>query len=509
MPTVRELLSRWNFSVDTKPLEALDRSIADVKRTVNLVGAAVVGAAAGLFGLAEASRRYVDDLSETAAAVGLNTQFLAEMTAAASLGGASMQDVATGANKLQMALYDASTGGKAAVDALREIGISVAEAKKLSPEALFMKVGVALGGMGDSAKRAALTQQLLGRGGRKLLPAFAEGAEGLAKLGAEAREFGLVPGPEAIKAADEMEKSMARAKGVVKGLGLQIGTALMPVVSDVASRFGEWARTHREVIASKIQAFVKGLTAVVRVAWKAAGLFVGALIDMAKWLGEHPRILSLVKAGIAAVLAAMVVSKVMQFVGAIKAVVQVIKLAGLALAANPLMLAAMAIAAAAVLVIENWDKVGPAFEAVGEAIMTVLRPIKDWIYTYLIEPLEKVINIVPGGDKITGGLKSVDRLREQVDAAGSTSHSPGRPGSPESLLTPDWMSTGLLYNPPLAAAMGQGGGGGRSASLSIGTIAVNVSGSSASAGDIAGEVRRTVRQEWDAIAREAALDVVG
>jgi len=541
MPTVRELLTKWGFSIDKRPLEALERSISDVKRSVAAVGAVAISSAAGLFGLAEGARRYIDTIDEMAQSAGVNAQFFAELSAAAKLGGASVEDVGTAMAVFNRKIVEAREGSAEAAKSFADLGISADDLKTMPAEALFMKVADGMAKTTDRSKRVALAFDLLGRGGRRMLPTIMEGAEGLAKLGDEARRFGMVPGPAAIAAADAMEKSMGRAKAVVAGLALQVGTELMPVVSDIANRFTEWAEKNRELIATKVKAFIEGLTTAVRVAWDATSAFVLAMKDMVSWfIGSEPAIVA-AKGALAAFMAMLVVQKVKQFSLAIKGLALSMKALWLAMAANPIMVAILAISAIIASVIVNWDdwryaalatwwairdaykaaagwlmsnvwspivralgwmsaQMTAAWTATTDAFKAAWQGVADWFRTYVTDPIGKAVGAAEWvGDKLRGRNRGVGGL-----LTGMISHSPGRPGSPESNLRADRFSTGLRYNPALAATMG----GGRSAVLNVGGITVNMpAGSNASAADVGAEVRRAVRHEIDYMTRSALADM--
>ena len=507
MPTVRELLTKYSIDATEafKGLEKIDRGLQSLKRTAQVVGTAVLAGAGALWGMADAAQRHIDVLDETAQSVGMTTQAFARLAAATQLGGAEMGDTAAAVAKLQQNIAAARAGNADAAKSFRSLGVSMADLKTLSVDQIIGKLADGLKGTEDPAQRVALAVDVLGRGGRKLLPSMMEGAAGLKAAGDQLERFGGVPSAEAIKAAGEMEKSMARAKHAVGGLALQVGSALMPVVSEIAGGFAEWVQTNRELIKSKITAFINGLKTAISLAWKVASSFFGALGSILGWMTDSPLKIEVVRSALVALVAAMAIRKVLDFASGLGALIPVIKAVGMAMWANPMLAILGLIAVALMEVVANWDSVKAAVEGAVTAIQNVLAPVGQWIQDYLIGPLEEFINMLPGGGDITDGITAVDRLKEQVDAAGAeqTGDMSGLDLGPPS--DSSWPMT--MFRPQLTP--GAGAPGARNVSVRGGPITVNVAGSSASAADISGEVRRTVRQEWDAIAREAALDVAG
>jgi len=530
---VRELLVAWKFSIDDKALSGLESSLGDIASIAKTVGVAVVGAAGTLFGLAENARRTIDDLDEMAQAVGVNTQFFAEFSAAAQLGGASTEDSAAAIAKFSKNIVEAREGNKAAAQSFKELGISQADLQRLPTEALLARLADGMKGIEDPAKRVALAQELLGRGGRKLIPTLVGGAAEMAKLGDQAREFGLVPGPEAIKAANDMELAMARAMGVVSGLGLTVGTALMPVVTDIAKRFANWAKENRAVILTKLDAFVSALTVVVQTAWDATVGFVGAMRSLLQFFRDNKSATSALLAITTALVAAFAVQKVMQFIAALKALRMIMLGVNIAMAANPIGLLFVLLAVLVALWVANWDDIKEvtlfAWEAIKQAARDALAFLKgvwasisatasetwegmklafrdtvtafqqawqgvfDWYMRTVINP------IFAAWDRAKGIVSQVGEFLG-FGGGGGAGHSPGRPGSPESKVSPLSTSSGV----------GRAGGGVASRSVIV-QSAINISvpaGMSTTEREgLESRLRRAARDEFDRATREALAEM--
>lgn len=550
--TIRELLTTWGFKVDQKPLEKLDASLSTLKRTVAVVGAATLGAAAALFGLAQKARNSIRLLDDTAGMIGVNVQWLAELSAVAEMSGAGMEEVATGVTVLQRKIVEAKEGNADLVKSFKKLGISVNDLGRLPTEAIMMKMSDGLKAIEKPGERVALAFELFGRGGTRLLPTLVGGSKELANWGDKARQFGLVSGPEAVAASVELDNAMWEAEGALKGLVRTIGTKLMPIVTSVVEKLLAWYRANQAIIESKLEAAVKVLAKAVALAWDVVSTLVAKLWELLEWATDSPAKLRLAKAAIIGLVAAMTVGKVFTFIAGLLQLIVIVKALTLAIMANPIVALivgiGLAVAAVTALVIYHWDSVkralanvwagikavwgsvsewfqanvlaplGEAWEGFRLAISnlwdsmaatfrSVWQGVADWFNRYVVSPVEKVLK-APGklgewiGDKVSAMAESAPAEDSLMANVAAISRSPGRPGSPESGLSADRFSSGLRYNAPLAATMG-----GRSAQMSIGAINVSVTKTDATAGDIGAEVRRSVRQEWDRIAREAALDV--
>lgn len=287
---VRELLTSWKLDVDQSTLDRFSRGIDLAKKA--MVGA-VVGVAAlsaAILKLAHSAFEYIDSSEEMAQSAGVTTQFFQELAFAASRAGVSTEQLSTSLAFFQRNIHSARKGGKEASEAFRELGITQEELKKLGSEALFIKVADKLSKIEDPAKRGALAMAALGRGGAKLIPAFKAGAEGLAKIGDRARALGLVTGPEAEAAADALEASMGDLKGAGKGLIITLGTALMPIITDLALQFFDWYKINQKVITSKLKVWLVGVAKGIAETIK----FVAALVQkIVVWIEEQGGLIGL------------------------------------------------------------------------------------------------------------------------------------------------------------------------------------------------------------------------
>jgi hypothetical protein len=173
---------------------------------------------------------HLDTLSKE---TGVSVEALSTLGFAAEATGLSAETLEHSFRHMSREMREAYKGAGAATGTLTVLGLSAAQLKQLSPDEQFRRIGVALQGIPDPAIRSALAMKIFGRAGTELLPLFAEGAAGLAKLEARARELGVVfSGPEA-KAAKEFRGALLELWAVVKMGVAQVGAALVPELKQV------------------------------------------------------------------------------------------------------------------------------------------------------------------------------------------------------------------------------------------------------------------------------------
>ncbi|MFH0902147.1 MAG: phage tail tape measure protein [Pseudomonadota bacterium] len=427
----------------------------------------------------------------------------------ASLGGASVEDVGTSIRILQRNLDAASRGNVQASQTFSQLGVSIRDASGEMMPAELVLAGIAerFKALPPGTRRTAAAMELFGRSGAKMIPTLKDGAQAMAALGDQVRDAGAVFSDETAEDAAKMEFQLKLVELQVTGLRNKLGTRLIPVVTQVVDKIAKWIDANKAIIEQRLDQFVATLTSIVTAAWEAFVKLAAAVQTTWEWLREHPTVLALVISGLELLVAALAVGKLLQFVGAIKEMILVLKSLWVVMMANPIAALMVIIGTLIAYTIANWDEIKSAWGDVWFAMTQAAewaagkfkaawKAVSDWFTSNIVGPIKETwSNIKEIADYIGIG-----------GGGGGGSHSPGRPGTQESGIRPDALSTGLLYNAPLAAAMGYGGGG-AGATLSIGAINVSVASTSSTARDIGDEVRTVVRSELNRMTRMAALDV--
>jgi hypothetical protein len=102
-------------------------------------------------------------------------------------------------------------------------------------------------------KMYAATKLLGGEMAKSLLPLLSEGSAGLAAFGDQAEQLGLVLSDSDIEASKKLTSQWAELTGMVDGLRLRLGTALIPVLSDLAENLAKWYDANKDVISQKLE----------------------------------------------------------------------------------------------------------------------------------------------------------------------------------------------------------------------------------------------------------------
>ena len=232
--------------------------------------------------------------------------------------GVDAKDLADLYGQIDQQAQAAASGTGNMADLFKKLGINAEAFLKQSPVDQLKTLAEALKGVENPAERLAIASTLLGEDlAKKLTPLLIQGGDAIDKLGQQAEELGLVLSEEDIAASEKLTSQWAELTGMVDGLRIKIGAALIPVVSDLAEKLSKWYDKNKEVIDQKIDVFVEDVTnafialgnaaeAADRVFGGAGGFFdfVETLATMAGGIWAALTALGLLSTGLPAIAAA-------------------------------------------------------------------------------------------------------------------------------------------------------------------------------------------------------------
>ena len=199
----------------------------------------------------------VDDLSKR---TGVSTQTLQAYQFAAEQSGVSVETFGKGVQKLGINLGEAQTGNKGAIKSFADLGLSVQELSRLSPEAAFEAVAAAISQLPGPAQQAAAAVSLFGKSGAELVPVFAEGAGYLAEMRAEAERLGLVLSKDQVQGLAKIDDSFAKLNATFFALKARVTAELAPALVAAAESAATFiSKVDVKDVVNKAQAAVSDL----------------------------------------------------------------------------------------------------------------------------------------------------------------------------------------------------------------------------------------------------------
>lgn len=214
-----------------KRLQSFGRGAAQMGAGIAAAGAAIVGP------LMQITSGFVssgDKLNKMALRTGVAVEALSELEFAAEQTGTGLDTMEKGLAGLSRTFFQAKRGSGAAVDALKEIGLTVKDLDGLKPDEQFNLIADGLTKLSDASMKGAVSQQIFGRAGRQLLPMLSGAKGGIEALRKEARELGRQVSTEDAQSAADLADAWNRIKSVWTAVKTQVGAALAPALTEIS-----------------------------------------------------------------------------------------------------------------------------------------------------------------------------------------------------------------------------------------------------------------------------------
>lgn len=244
---LNDKVSREIDRVAKKLKDVGDSIIGIGKRTLG-IGAAIT---APLLIAAQQFASMGSQINDAAARTGLSTTAVQELGYAAEQTGASFEDVEVGIKKMQRTVFEAAAGSKSAREALAGLGLTVEQLKDLRPEAQFELLASRISDIKDPAAHTAVSLEIFGKSGTKLIPMLQE----LAAQTAHLHELGTIMSPADIALADKFGDTMddvwKQIRAVTAQIGAAVAQALLPfagTVQRILRSVIDWARENRGLV---------------------------------------------------------------------------------------------------------------------------------------------------------------------------------------------------------------------------------------------------------------------
>jgi hypothetical protein len=226
-------------------------------RTTLLAGTA----SAALFALVKSYTDVGDAVDESAARIGIGVEMLQELRFAAGRGGVEIGTLDGALQQQGKRIAEARQGRGALFTMLERVRPALLEELLLTRDqgkAFKVLVGE-MNRTEDAQLRLALANAVWGRSGTQLLVLAEGGVDELERLGARARELGIVLSEEDAKAAGEFDDSLGELMASATGLRNLLGSAVVPVLRDLVDQATRWVVSVRPKVAAFAREFAAGL----------------------------------------------------------------------------------------------------------------------------------------------------------------------------------------------------------------------------------------------------------
>lgn len=353
-----------------KAMGAVGRSAGDLAGKVSSIVAPMaavigVGSITGLFELAAGWGNVGFEVEKTATTLGMAASGLMSLRGAARLAGVSSEELTGSLKSVGDTMEDALFGrNQSALMLLNKMGVGIQKTADGSIDAArgFKDIATYISNIKSAQVQGLIARQF---GIEAALPLLRKGAKGIEEYQRKIAEFGGARTEGAIAAAGSFGLSLLYLGVATDGLKASIGDRLIPILQPFIEKLTLWVTANRDLIATRVSEFVEGFAKWLdRIDFNAVldGItkFVSGVADVIDSLGGWKNAAGLVMA----VMAGPFLLSMTTFTGslvslAVTTIPFLIKALGLlriAMLSNPYTAVFVAIAAAAVLIYENWDK---------------------------------------------------------------------------------------------------------------------------------------------------------
>lgn len=346
--TVQEMNKAKDSTVDYKKAnDELIKSLGDVKNSgkqvaadITAIGAAAVGAAAGLFEFVHSAAQWADDVNTLSKVTGIGTDELQKFSYATNLIDVDISTMTGSLTKMTRTMNDARDGSGNAAEAYKTLGISVTDTEGALRDRLevYYEVIDALGKVENETERDALAMQLFGKSAEQLNPLIKGGAENLKKLGKEAEEAGLILDQKTLDSLNGFNDEIDKLKAQGAQISRIVAAQAKPAVEDIVELGNDLLKIVKEMADS---GEIKGIA---DEAGKAIKTGVEALKTGLEWINKNKEAIAGITAAVIAFKLAFdigtLISSLVTALGALKTVLDAAKLSQLelnaAMSANPI-----------------------------------------------------------------------------------------------------------------------------------------------------------------------------
>lgn len=355
-----------------KSLKQLSKNLTRAGKEITATGKSltkgltvpIVAAAAGLTTLAVKAGNAADELITFSNQTGVSTKTLQEWDYASRFIDVDTETMAKGLSKVVKAMGTATSSGSDFISITDDVSVSIRDSSGnlKDSEQVFYDTIDAIGKLGSETEKEIASQQLFGKSYQDMMPLIQAGSSALNKYAEEAKKLGLVLSDDDISAMGAFDDKMESLSAVAEVAGSKIGLAFIPIIEQLMpvimnnivpaiQKFTEWLSGLFEkfnALSPETQSFI---------------LFV---IGLAVAIGPLLTIVGSLTTGIGGLVGSVGL--------AIKAFSAGGGLTGALGAfmgpAGWITLAIIAIAAAAYLIIKNWDAIKAWFVGLVDAIKT-------------------------------------------------------------------------------------------------------------------------------------------
>lgn len=264
MAIVDELVTLLSLREDprnSRVERGMRTALAGLKRAALGLTAAFGGLQLGFGSMAKEMAGSADAAIKFSRIVGVTVEELQELRYAAQRSGVQTRTFDLALQRFTRRSAEAAAGTGEAKDALAELGVQFRDqAGDMRPTIdLFQQAANGIAQVEDPAVRLRLAFKLFDAEGARVVNMLTDGADGLAKLRARARELGFIIPTESAILAEKLVDQFGDLRAATLGWATVISTRMWPWMIRAGNAMSSWLVVNREIIAGSLAEILDGI----------------------------------------------------------------------------------------------------------------------------------------------------------------------------------------------------------------------------------------------------------
>lgn len=252
---LKELLVKVGFNVEGKEkLQGVEASLEGIKKRLEfLTGIEIVK---GVFELAERFAHFAEEIHIAAESAGITAEAFQKLAFAAGQNAVSQDEMSASMARLSRHLYDARKGGAEAAKVFADAGFSATQVQGFRTGSdVMLALADRFKTIQDPIKKQAIAMELMGRGSINMVGFLSKGSNAIKGMGDEAQRLGIVLSDQQVNALVEVEHSLQKLWGTIKGFSATIAALFGPSITFIIDKMLKFYEINHKVVQEGIESW--------------------------------------------------------------------------------------------------------------------------------------------------------------------------------------------------------------------------------------------------------------
>jgi hypothetical protein len=312
--------SHFNSAIESVENKLKSINFVNIAKKISL---AFIGVAGGALALGVSTAKTVDEMQKLANQIGIDTTTLQELELAAQNSGLQVDELSNSFSKFSKYTGDVALSSSGTSAEFRKLGINIknSNGQIKDIDILYGEAAQKIDNLSNKSLKASLSNKLFGTSNIDLVKFMGQSTDAIEKQREEVRKLGYVVDKDGVKNTTKFLQTWSKFKSMATGIRNELGVKLLPVLNKIITKFTNWFMNNRKLISSGLNAFITGLTFVLKSLYQIGSLLITLfekLSDALGGAGNVFRIFSGIVIALGAILGVRLVTQIWTLIKAIR-----------------------------------------------------------------------------------------------------------------------------------------------------------------------------------------------